>query len=69
MGSVKFPHLKIGPDIDLVCSTSSFFTNIVMTSDWMRAIRQLDDPVASSQAEPSCCQPGFLLVDYLGIHP
>ena len=40
MSSVKFLHLKIGPDIDLVCPTSSFFTNIVMTSNWMRAIRR-----------------------------
>ena len=41
MASVKFPHLKIGPDIDLVCPTSSFFSNILMTSNWMRAIRRL----------------------------
>ena len=40
MGSVKFLLLKIGPDIDLVCPTSSFFTNIVMTSNWISAIRR-----------------------------
>ena len=27
----------------------------------------LDDPVASREAELSCCVPGFLLIDYLGI--
>ena len=36
--SPKFLHPKIGLDIDLVCPTSSFFTNIVTKSNWMRAI-------------------------------
>ena len=38
MANVKFPDLKIGPDIDLVYPNSSIFTNIVMTSNWMRAV-------------------------------
>ena len=37
--SLKSIPLKIGPDIDLVCPTSSFFTNIVTESSWMGAIR------------------------------
>ena len=36
--SLTYFPLKIGPDIDLVCPTSSFFTNIVIESSWMGAI-------------------------------
>ena len=36
--SLKSLPLKIGPDIDLVCPTSSFFTNTVLESSWMGAI-------------------------------
>ena len=36
--SLKSPPLKIRPDIDLVCPTSSFFTNIVIESSWVGAI-------------------------------
>ena len=36
--SLKSLHPKIGMDIDLVCPTTSFFTNIVTKSNWMRAI-------------------------------
>ena len=35
----SLPH-EIGSDIDLVCPTSSFFTNIVIESSWMGAIRR-----------------------------
>ena len=38
--NLKSLPLKIGPDIDLVCPTSSFFTNIVIDSSWMDAIRR-----------------------------
>ena len=51
MANVKFPHLKIGPDIDLVCPTSSIFTNIVMTSKWMSAIRR-PCSIQSGRAKP-----------------
>ena len=36
---LKSPSLKIRPDIYLVCPTSSFFTNIVIESSWMDAIK------------------------------
>ena len=36
--SLKSLHLNVGPDIYLVCSTNSFFTNIVIESSWMGAI-------------------------------
>ena len=36
--SQKTLPLNIGPDIDLVCPTSSFFTNIVIESRWIGAI-------------------------------
>ena len=36
--SLKSLPLKIGPDIDLVCPTSSFFINIVIESSWMGTI-------------------------------
>ena len=36
--SLKSLPLNIGPDIDLVCPTSSFFINIVIDSSWMGAI-------------------------------
>ena len=35
MASVKFLHVNIGPDIDLVCPTGNFFVNTMMTSNWM----------------------------------
>ena len=38
MVSIKSLPLNIGPDIDLVCPTSSFFINIVIDSSWMGAI-------------------------------
>ena len=36
--SIKSLPLNIGPDIYLVCPTSSFLTNIVIESSWMGAI-------------------------------
>ena len=38
--SLKFLPLNIEPDIDLMCPTSSFFTNIAIGSSWMSAIRR-----------------------------
>ena len=63
--SLKSLPLKIGPDIYPVCPTSNFFNNIMMSR---AAWAPLDDPVASKEAELSCCVPGFVLVDYFGIH-
>ena len=63
---LKSLPLNIGPDIDLVCPTSSFFTNIVIEASWMGPF---DDPVESGEAELSCCVPGFVLVNYFGIQP
>ena len=36
--SLKSLPPKIGPDIDLVCPTSSFFTNIMIESSWLGTI-------------------------------
>ena len=36
--SLKSLHLNIGPDIDPVCPTSNFLTNVVIDSIWMGAI-------------------------------
>ena len=38
MVSLKSFHLKIGPDIDLVCPTSNFLSNLMIESSWMGAI-------------------------------
>ena len=38
VASLKYLHHNIGPDIDLVCPTSNFLTNIVIESSWMGAI-------------------------------
>ena len=62
--SLKSLPLKIGPDIDLVCPTSSFFTNIVMESSWMGAIRR---PCSIRRGGLSCCVPAFVPVDYFRI--
>ena len=38
MVSLKYLHLNIWRDIDLLCSTSKFLTNILIESGWMSAI-------------------------------
>ena len=58
--SLKSLPLNIRQDIDVVCPTSNFFTN----TGWA----PFDDPVESGEAEISCRVPGFVLVDYFGIH-
>ena len=64
--SLKSPPLKIGLDIDLVCPTSSFFTNIVITLSWMGAIWR---PCSIRRGGAKLLFSRLCVVDYFGIQP
>ena len=65
-GAVRLKSLliKIGPNIDLVCPTSSFFTNIVIESSWMGAIRR---PCSIRRGGPKLLCARLSVVDSFGI--